>query len=193
MSGGVDNGCKAMLETHPWALSVTGYAFSSITRWRNETILNNTHPVIQDRARFTAGVVYALLPLVFLVETLVRALIALLLLPAMLIPGVRESEFYKKYLFVPFVLGALTNTTQIISSAAANEANLSQNEIQVDEINKVAVCACLRNFTDELYRYAANQPEGIPQRAMYGGTPRADAVSPHGGPTAGDEAFAVDH
>jgi hypothetical protein len=190
MSSGIDNGCRRMLDASPWALSIAGYAFSSITRWRNEAVLSNAkNPVEQDKARWTAGVVYALLPLLFLIETLVRAIIALLLLPAMLIVRVKESDFYKKYLFVPFILGTLINATQIASSAVASEANVTQDEIQVDEINKVAICSCFSHFTDELYKYAAHQPEGVPQRHIYGGTPRADAISPHGGLVVGDNAF----
>jgi hypothetical protein len=142
---------------NPCALSVTDQAYKEVTKWRNKAVEEATAKGDECAVfwtKFAAGVAYVLLPIAFLVETVVRAVIGLLILAGAFIPGVKESDFYKRYLFTPFVMGALTNAHRFVSCLVANKINATDDVVSFPEINKAIATPCYTATNKHLADFA---------------------------------------
>jgi hypothetical protein len=122
-----DNGLKALITEQMWAFSITSQLYCEISNWRSEYIKQHPEKAEHCLAKFTAGLAYALLPFIALIEMIFRAAIGLLLLPGLLIPSVKDSNFYKKYLFASFILGAVWSAGSITEAAVANYFNIAED------------------------------------------------------------------
>jgi hypothetical protein len=152
-----DNGLNALVKEQTWAFSITAQLYGEISNWRSEYIKQHPEKAQHCLAKFTAGLVYVLLPVVALIEMIFRAAIALLLLPGLLIPGVKDSDFYKKYLFAPFILGTVLTAGKIVESAAASYFNIAEDGALGLKPCEVSHSEGYHNFVNQMSDYARSQ------------------------------------
>jgi hypothetical protein len=152
-----DNGLNALIQKEGWAFGITAQLYDEISNWRDEYIKQHPEKAQHCLAKFTAGLVYVLLPVVALIEMIFRAAIALLLLPGLLIPGVKDSDFYKKYLFAPFILGTVLAAGKIVEFAAASYFNIAEDGSFGKKPCEVSHSEGYHNFLGQMFGYARSQ------------------------------------
>jgi peptidoglycan/LPS O-acetylase OafA/YrhL len=156
-AGGFSGSWLGFVSNNNWAVSLGDQAYKEVTKWRNKTV-DEAVGKGDDCAAFwtkcAAGVAYALLPVVFLIEMVVRAAIGLLILAGAFIPGIKESDAYKRYLFTPFVYGTLINAHRFVSCLRANADNATQDVVSFPEISQAIDTPCYRQAVKALADFA---------------------------------------